>query len=131
MDTNNSDTMTAVTRKRGRDVWEMEMELENNTMDCDSSDSEFRQDTYYSSQDSLMNNSQLHNQNSSFNQHHSISAKKGQHHKIHTEGHQRTVAMMMEAAQKLTFEPETQPESPIHENMDSQLTPVYTQRPFW
>lgn len=111
-------------RKRGRDdlegIW-------NFSERYDSSDVETSSDAFYSSQDSILKNSFM---NSTIESELVHKAKREQKLKIHTEAHQRTVAMMMEAAKRLEFAPETDStEREMQETEPHQDT--YIQRPYW
>lgn len=55
-------------------------------------------------------------------------AKREQRSRIHTEAHQKTVAMMMEAAKHLQFQ---QVESVSGETEDREVVSGYVQKPYW
>ena len=67
----------------------------------------------------------------------SIRAKRVQQQKIHTEVHQKTVAMMMEAAKEISrriTEEEQEQQRRIEEDMsrkEQESMDTYTQRPYW
>lgn len=64
-----------------------------------------------------------------------ISRKRAQQAKIHTERHQKTIAMMMEAAKQLSKQEQTQPAlsegtTPAEQELQ-QVQKTFRQKPFW
>lgn len=118
--------------KRSRADFEEDWISDDSKIEDVSSDVEHHADLY-SLQNSLMKNPFTSSTNTFDTKDIDYSkVKREQRFKIHTEGHQRTVAMMMEAAKSMTFETEAKSTMKIDMKMQQELQQVtYIQKPFW